>query len=688
MTDSNYFNESYKKVSVIVPNYNYANFLEERIFSVAHQTFPIYELIILDDASTDNSVEVINDCAKQISNIPVKVIQNEYNSGCVFKQWAKGLEMIKGDYFWIAEADDSSDIHFLETLMRGFDDEEVVLSYCDSKRIDENGKTIRRNSQDLYNMVQSKHWDHDYINNGTDEIINYLSVTNTILNVSGIVWKYKDYFDIFRKAEDFKVAGDWYIYVNVLEQGKIAFFKKPLNFFRKHKRSVSTVVKCDQEFSEICFIQDYIREKYDLSIDILNYQRKRRCFMENEVSKNLRKKKIAWFLPSFGPGGGGGGHRTILQNINALVKHGYDCDMYVEDDGIYSLNDVKSSIYKNYGECAANIYLTSNEIQEYDLIFLTGWQVIDTVKKVKCEKKAYFIQDFEPWFFPMGSEYLMIEDSYRLGYNCITIGKWLAHKLSEEFQQNVQHFDFCADLNIYHQLENIQKENAICYIYQPEKPRRCDEIALKALRYVKKKRPDIKIYFYGSNTHADIDYSVEQLGVISLDKCNELYNKCRIGLCMSASNPSRIPFEMMAAGLPVIELYRENNLYDFPDNAVRLVQSSPLEIANAIISLIDDQDKLNKMSINGVMYMKDYPLDKGFIQFVNSVDQIINDEFNGEKCIERSYRKELTKFLDFIDDIEDTKLIQPNKKVSKMTKIYKLTRFKAGKLLRMVGLKK
>ena len=118
-----------KKVSVIIPNYNYEKFIIERIDSVLNQTYPIHELIILDDKSSDNSVKVIEEKINSIDTVPVHFIKNKNNSGCVFKQWLKGLENVTGDYFWIAEADDSAEPTFLETAMEGFSNKNVILYF-------------------------------------------------------------------------------------------------------------------------------------------------------------------------------------------------------------------------------------------------------------------------------------------------------------------------------------------------------------------------------------------------------------------------------------------------------------------------------------------------------------------------------------------------------------------------------
>lgn len=625
--------ENPKKVSVIIPNYNYANYLIERIDSILMQTYPIYELIILDDCSTDNSVEVIEEKIKTIKDIKVQFIKNETNSGGVFKQWKKGFDVATGDYIWIAEADDSAENNFVEELIKPFDDKDMVLSYCESARIDGDNNLIREKSDDLYDMCRTGEWNKSYIWTGREENIYHLSVTNTILNVSSVMWKKKDYTDIFAKAGEFKVAGDWYIYYNILKDGKISWNSKPLNYYRKHGSSVCTDVKAEIEFGEICRIQNEISKLYELPKEIKEKQEIRRSLMY----PLLPKKKIAWVMPH--PGKGSGGHRTIIQNVNALLRAGYECDIFVEEDGVSTPDMVRQKINDWYEHCDAGVFVGFDIKKDYDIMFATGWQTVDFVRKLPAKKKAYFIQDYEPWFFPMGDQYLITENSYKYGYLPVTIGKWLAHKMDSEFNTPAEYFDFGADLNVYKPLD-IEKENAICYVYQPEKPRRCDYIGLKALKLIKAMRPDVKIYLYGSElVTRPIDFECENLHIIPVEECNKLYNKCKVGICMSASNPSRIPFEMMAAGLPVVELYKENNLYDLPDGGVLLSETTPEAIASSVVYLLDNPKEAKKMSEFGVKYMKDYPLERGFGQIVNVVKDMIETEYNNMPKIEKLYKK-------------------------------------------------
>ena len=108
------------KVSVIVPNYNHAAFLHDRISSILNQSYQNFELIILDDCSTDNSLAIIEQFKeeKAVSH----VILNTKNSGSTFKQWEKGLNLAKGEYIWIAESDDFADRQFLERAVEILDE--------------------------------------------------------------------------------------------------------------------------------------------------------------------------------------------------------------------------------------------------------------------------------------------------------------------------------------------------------------------------------------------------------------------------------------------------------------------------------------------------------------------------------------------------------------------------------------
>lgn len=223
-------------ISVILPNYNHAQFLEVRINSILAQTFKDFEIIILDDASTDSSKDVIEQFRKE-SRISF-IEYNLSNSGSPFMQWAKGIELAKGDLIWIAESDDLADPNFLEKVSQPlFEDSSIVLSYCQSKKIDSQGRHIG-DMQYWTNGFNSDRWNMSFVNNGVDEQLNYLYYTNTIPNASAVVFRKKAFMDLFPLSYPYKVIGDWQIWFKLIGQGKIAFTNEKLNCFRFHSESV------------------------------------------------------------------------------------------------------------------------------------------------------------------------------------------------------------------------------------------------------------------------------------------------------------------------------------------------------------------------------------------------------------------------------------------------------------------
>lgn len=369
--------------------------------------------------------------------------------------------------------------------------------------------------------------------------------------------------------------------------------------------------------------------------------------------------KVAWLVPSFLEGSGG--HRTILQNIQVLIDRGYDCDVYVENQG-QAANDIelKRLAEKYFGHYDCKYILGFEHIEiNYDAIFATAWYTAKIVRDIVTPaKKIYFIQDFEALFNPMGDGYLMALNSYCYGLKPITIGRWLSYKMQNEYGANSQCFDFCADHSIYRPVKNVKKEKAICFVYQPDKPRRCSAIGIEALGIVKYLRPDVKIYLYGSVVKGNVWFEHENLGIISLNECNELYNKCSVGLCISSSNPSRIPFEMMASGLPVVDLYMDNNLFDMPNEGVLLAHYTPESIAEAIITILDDQVKQDQMRASGIAYMKHRDLVDGYKQFYSAVTNIIENKIDETSIYERTYTKKPV-----IASVIMEQMVQENRKV-------------------------
>jgi len=341
-------------------------------------------------------------------------------------------------------------------------------------------------------------------------------------------------------------------------------------------------------------------------------------------------KKAAWVIPSFIEGSGG--YRTIFQHINEMAQE-YECHVYVYDSGDYrNSKEVSAAAETFYGRCDCRIHLGYDipAGNEYAMIFATSWLTAETVYMYGgCAKKVYFVQDYEPLFYPAGDYYLRAAGTYELGFYHITIGRWLAKKIHQNHRARVMNFDFCADSSVYNNSDSKEKENAVCFIYQPDKPRRGTQLGLEALRLIKQIDPELTIYLYGSDIKCRLPFEHINLGIISPQQCSDLYKRCKAGLCISASNPSRIPFEMMACGLPVVDVYMENNLYDYENSGVVLAQCRPEALAQAVLDICKDLKKRNQLIENGLQFMEQRDIKYGMGQFMRAVREIESGSGSG-----------------------------------------------------------
>jgi glycosyltransferase involved in cell wall biosynthesis len=258
------------KVSVIVPNYNHADYLIERLDSIFSQTYRNFEVIILDDCSSDDSIKLIE---RYVKHPLVRMVKNPHNSGNVFVQWLQGLRLARGELIWIAESDDFCKNNFLERLVPVFSDPSMALAYCQSLPVDAQGRHAGEFDYLSYtkDLSESK-WTANYCCTGIEEVNHGLAVKNTIPNVSAVLSRKPNINRLEKDIVQFTVSGDWYYYLNLLTNGKITFIADTLNFHRRHSHSVVAQHEASTiHFSDISRIHRFILDNFSIS----NYTKKR-----------------------------------------------------------------------------------------------------------------------------------------------------------------------------------------------------------------------------------------------------------------------------------------------------------------------------------------------------------------------------------------------------------------------------
>ncbi|GGH45975.1 glycosyltransferase family 2 protein [Mangrovimonas yunxiaonensis] len=253
-------------VSIILPNYNHAPYLEERLDSILNQTYTNFELIILDDNSSDNSLDILQafKSHKKVSHF----IVNRKNSGSPFEQWKKGLDLAKGDYVWIAESDDKSDYDFLESQLRTINREQADIVVAATQKF---------NSKDVLGEVKHPIFRNKFKLSYTMDDILYCP----LLNVSAMLCK----THLVKKAiffKDFKLIGDRVFYHEAFYNCKFVFNTTTNSYFRKEGESVSTL-----KFKGIDYLKTYFKEHLRFIIYVYN---------DRQISKQLFNSYLTRFF--------------------------------------------------------------------------------------------------------------------------------------------------------------------------------------------------------------------------------------------------------------------------------------------------------------------------------------------------------------------------------------------------------
>ena len=247
------------RVSVVIPNYNHAPYLRQRVRSVLDQTYRDTEVIILDDASTDDSLAVLAEFA---ADPRVRIVVNDANSGSTYKQWNRGVALAAGEYVWIAESDDYADERLLERLVGMLEaSPRCGMACCESWYDYGNGTPTTRTNQS--HLPENERWRRDYVADGRAECAEHLVMCNTMPNASAIVFRRALYQSLGGADESMRLCADWLLWVRMLEASDLAHVGEPLNYYRCHtaavrKRNLASPATQAETYRVIGYIKDRV----------------------------------------------------------------------------------------------------------------------------------------------------------------------------------------------------------------------------------------------------------------------------------------------------------------------------------------------------------------------------------------------------------------------------------------------
>jgi hypothetical protein len=285
-----------------------------------------------------------------------------------------------------------------------------------------------------------------------------------------------------------------------------------------------------------------------------------------------------------------GGHTTMFRLIEHLERSGHLCRVYLYDvyggDATYYASRVRE-VFPGF---AGEVHDVTEGMADAHAVVATSWDTAYCVYSDGCRGiRFYLIQDFEPWFYPVGGCSVLAENTYRMNFHAITAGRFLAKKLSKEYGMAAEAFDFGCDTEHYHLLEKEGPRDGIVFYARPEAPRRAFELGIMALKLFAERHRELTIHFYGKRI-GKLPFSYVDHGLMSPKDLNRIYNRCFAGLSLSMTNVSLVPHEMLAAGcIPVVN-DAEHNRAVLDNPFVRYASPTPHALAAALDDVVATKD--------------------------------------------------------------------------------------------------
>lgn len=310
----------------------------------------------------------------------------------------------------------------------------------------------------------------------------------------------------------------------------------------------------------------------------------------NKLSK--AKLKVGWVLSPLSAGSGG--QNTITRFARHLQKQGHDVTFYIYE-AIHPQSVAEArKILKESFKLEVNVRRIA-DYEESDVVFATGWETAYPVFNLKTKAhKMYFIQDFEPYFYGVGSKSVLAENTYKMGFYGVTAGKWLTHRVTTEYGMSADYFDFGADLDIYKPIDAKvgEKKKKIAFYARPVTERRAFELGVIALDIFKKKHPEYEIEFIGWDTSGyQVPFDYTNRGILSHHELADLYHESVACLVLSLTNVSLLPLELLAGGcIPVVNSGDNNSMVLGENKNIHYAEATPIQLADELEKVIKSKD--------------------------------------------------------------------------------------------------
>ncbi len=319
---------------------------------------------------------------------------------------------------------------------------------------------------------------------------------------------------------------------------------------------------------------------------------------------------IAWVVPRWEIGSGG--HMTIFRMVRELERRGHSNAIFVFDPERRirkTASQLRDEIRSRFIPIEAPVFLGVDDFDSADIAIATEWRTAYPVRDLpRVREKVYVVQDHEPEFFATSAESVWAEDTYRMGYRCIACTPWLGKLLQREYGLEARWFELGTDLDVYPFAGDEEREPGLLAVYgRRETPRRAVDLALAGVANLFERRPGLSVVLFGSSTTGYAPFPCEDLGVAPPERLAELYRRAGAGVAFSLTNHSLVAQEMMASGLPVVELEGGNveEAFGASGERVMLAPRTADGIADAIERVLDDREAAAAMALRARAFVEE-----------------------------------------------------------------------------------
>jgi GT2 family glycosyltransferase/glycosyltransferase involved in cell wall biosynthesis len=317
--------------------------------------------------------------------------------------------------------------------------------------------------------------------------------------------------------------------------------------------------------------------------------------------------RIAMVVPPWARGSGG--HNTLFQLMSRLERRGHVCSVWLADlygnQGHVWPAVLRGQINEWFAPFDGPAYYGFEHWHGADVVLATGWQTVHPALLLEsCRARAYVVNDHESEFFPTSTESRIAEDTYRHGMHCIAASPWLRDVVAESYGASADAFQLGVEHGLYRPLDVPRRRDTVIYYARHSTDRRAVPVGLMALEELHRRRPDTRIVLFGSDEPPETSFPYENLGILTPAQLGTLYNEATVGLCLSLTNFSLMPKEMLACGLPCVELAGVSAESIFgADGPLQLAPLEPVALASAMERLLDDRDEWERRSAQGIDFV-------------------------------------------------------------------------------------